>query len=193
MNPSVGYAETIDPSRKFVHDFHPGVRFERLCRAVSRCPDVIRADFPSLEAYEKISRRLCEEFGWKTPTEVARLLLERWDKSALGDELASQHQTRDYGSVDVHRRFLIGEHRSFLDTRAQIPHFFCWPAWSVLVFDEDRYYASNVDLVLGWHRPPFIAQEGRGVTTVEIPRMSSAQQPQFLSDYFRHMDTLGLE
>jgi len=184
LNPAVGYAESLDPARLFVHDFHPGVRFESLCRAVAADHGILSAEFPSLEAYEAVSGRLCGELGWKTPTETTRLLLERWERSGAGDELADQQHTRDYGSADVHRRYAIGEHRNFLDTRVQIPHFFCWPAWSLLMFDEDGDYAANVNQLLSWHRCPFTAQEDRGVTTVEIPRLSPTQEPQFVSDYF---------
>jgi hypothetical protein len=192
MNPAAGYADTIDPTRKFVHDFHPGVRFERLCRAVFGQQGVLHAAFPSLAAYEAVSAKLCGELGWKKPTEVGRLVLERWDKCGLGDELATQRETRDYGSVDVHRRFLIGGHRNFLDTRVQIPHFFCWPAWSVLMFDEDEEYAANINQVLSGYRCPFTAEEERGVTTVEIPGMAPDQQSQFVSDYFATLSLYDL-
>lgn len=184
LNPAVGYAAAIDPAQEFVHDFHPGIRFIRLCRAIAKDPSLTEGpEMPSLDAYETLSRKISERLGWLPPTEVARTLLTRWEKAARGDELADQHYTRNYGA-DPHRRFVIGEHRNFLDTRVQIPHFFCWPAWQHLIFEGEGEYASTIDQVLRWHRPPFTAEEGRGVTTVEIARLKPEEQGAFVASYF---------
>jgi hypothetical protein len=139
---------------------------------------------PSLDAYETLSRKLCERLEWPTPAEVARTILERWEKAARGEELAGQRHSRNYGAADPHRRFVIGEHRNFLDTRVQIPHFFCWPAWQHLIFEGEKEYASTIDQVLRWHRPPFTAEEGCGVTTVEIARLKPQEQGAFVASYF---------
>lgn len=114
----------------------------------------------------------------------ARQILAAWDRARGGDELAEQHRTRDYGRIDVHRRFVIGEHRDFLDSRSQIPHFFCWPAWQVLTLDDDPDEAADIHDALSLHRPPFTADEDRGVTTVEIARLDEDRLPAFLSDFF---------
>jgi hypothetical protein len=185
LNPAVGYAEPIDPTREFVHDFHPGIRFMKLCRAILRDKTLVQqCGSPSVRLYESMSSKLCAEFGWKTPQQIARTLLDRWDRSEAGYELAEQQHTRNYGKTDVHRRYLIGEHRSFLETRAQIPHFFCWPAWELLVFDDDLEYAENINQILGFHRPPFTADAEHGVNTVEIQRLSEEERPRFVSNYF---------
>jgi hypothetical protein len=52
------------------------------------------------------------------------------------------------------------------------------------VFDEEGDDASNVDEVLGWHRAPFTAEEGRGMTTVEVPRLDEKKAARFIADYF---------
>ena len=186
LNPSCGYVDNVGPEQEFVLDFHPGARFLRICRAVLREQlDLTQFSLPSLSGYLEITKRLCEPLGWITPVQVAERGLAMWASSACGSELAHQHLTRGYGSVDLPLRYLVGEHRSYLETKAQIPHVLCWPAWFLILHEEDSEdYAATIDEMLGWHRPPFTADGSEGVSSIEIPRLDEAQVPQFASDYF---------
>jgi hypothetical protein len=56
INPSVGYAETLLADTKFVADFHPGLRFMRLCKAIAKDKELVKGfRNPTPKAYEMVA------------------------------------------------------------------------------------------------------------------------------------------
>ncbi len=72
-----------------------------------------------------------------------------------------------------------------MESRSEIPHFFVWPAWQLLVFDDDAPdYAESIKNLLRLHHPPFTAQEEKGVTTCSIERLPADRMADFCGEYF---------
>ena len=127
LNPDEGYPNPISNDGNFVYRTHPGIRFMKLCKILSENQEVLKIlENLSLKSYEAVCEIFCRKAGWATPIEVFERVLSLFAKIEGLEELNSKEDSGDFGEMDVPLWFFLSQHRSFLETKSQVPHFFCW-------------------------------------------------------------------
>ena len=180
LNPESGYPSPTGPAEAWVQSTHPGLRFERLC-------SVAALHLPELEeTLEKLSRRRYEDVcavlakatGWSAPHDVARVIGERVATHDLWGSLPA--------STDTAAHLVLAAHQSFCATKAELPHFFCWPAAYLTDESDSGDELEAFQRLLELYSPPFhTGLEGGGVDTAHLPELEPGHQQKAVSDYFR--------
>lgn len=184
LNPDEGYPNPISEDGNFVYRTHPGIRFMKLCRILSENHEVLKIlENLSLKSYEAVCEIFCRKAGWVTPVEVFERVLTLLARIYGLEELNSKEEAGDFGETDVPLWFFLSQHRAFLETKSQIPHFFCWSG-SFLCFKEDNEEASCAQELLSWHLPPFMGTLDKGINTANLSQMTQEQRTKFANDYF---------
>lgn len=184
LNPDEGYPNPISNDGNFVYRTHPGIRFIKLCKILSENQEVLKIlENLSLKSYEAVCEIFCRKAGWATPMEVFEQILTLFARIGGLDELNSKEDSGDFGEMDVPLWFLLSQHRSFLETKSQIPHFFCWSG-SFLCFKENNTEAACAQELLSWHLPPFMGTLDKGINTANLPQMTEDLRTKFINNYF---------
>jgi hypothetical protein len=186
LNPSSGYPEPINPRRDFVRDFHPGIRFLRLCQQIKRDKSLIKSvNRLSYDAYIKISQRLCERLDWLDPVAVGEKCLDAGQRMSGYQTLEEQAERCDFGIEDVPLRFYMSRHLEFLDLRTQCPHFYCWPGRYLAFTEKESDTAPYFNEMLTWSMPPFVTSSATsGVQATNIARGNEEARSKFTGHYF---------
>ena len=184
LNPDEGYPNLISDDGNFVYRTHPGIRFMKLCRILAENQDVLKLlENLSLKSYQAVCEIFCRKAGWATPIEVFERVLTVFAKIDGLEELNSKEDLGDFGEIDVPLWFFLSQHRSFLETKSQVPHFFCWSG-SFLCFEENNTEAACAQEVLSWHLPPLMGTLDKGINTANLPQMTEDLQAKFINGYF---------
>lgn len=186
LNPGQGYATDISPDSHFVQDVHPGHRFLTLCMIAKSEPSVLdEVKSVSLSGYHRVCDTLCSQAGWDTPVEIWKKILAKTGAMLHINELDTQLSEGVFDPENVPIRFYFAEHRSILETKIQIPHFFCWPGYYLVHISDDHEEAESIQEILRLHQPPF---ESTSLTVESISvrrsQFTSESKAKFVSDYF---------
>lgn len=186
VNPEEGYPGDVLDDGHFVYRTHPGIRFMKLCRLVSKEPGAMPfVETLSLKGYEAACEILCSKAGWATPVQIGEHILSLMDHMSGMEELLAQDEAGDYGVMDVPIRFHFMRHRAFLESKVSAPHFFCWPAAFLAVPDNPGHDVEPIQELLSWHLPPFLTDSlNAGVSAHNLPQMEADKRSKFVSDYF---------
>ncbi len=186
LNPAEGYPCPVTEDGEFLYRTHPGSRFLSLCSAVTKHLEVVGlVEQPTFENYRLASELLCAEVNWPTPAQVAAEVTTAFERMSDFESLENHLYGGNYGTSEVPTRFLCAQHYSLMESKAQVPAFFCWPAWFLATKDETELETNGVGELYSLHQAPFLASSlTSGVDTVQIDGMSQQLKAQLTNVYF---------
>ena len=178
INPSRGYPAPIGSPNTWVAATHPGVRFESLCGAAKKrlgaLLELLRT--VSLKTYGACTELLLGDADWLPPDAVARETSQLLSGTDLWAGLPD--------SQDAAAHLILAAHQSFVEMKAEIPHFFCWPAPFLTGEPDDDL--SAYEALLELYSPPFHANpDGGGVDTAHLPEIAPKRLQGVTNRYFR--------
>jgi hypothetical protein len=186
LNPSAGYPDDIDPRRDFVRDYHPGMRFVRLCDEVKQCHAILdEVEKVGRSSYLNASQRLCSKLKWADPVSAAERCLAAGRKMTGYAQMRRQFEECDFGAEHVPVRFYMGSHLEFLERKIECPHFFCWPARFLAITKGQEQEAFAFQAMLSWSAPPFVTSSFKsGVDATNLEFGDPQKRHRFGTNYF---------
>lgn len=180
INPSRGYPSPTGAADNWVASTHPGLRFESLCSVAAKRLEELQGVLKilSLQSYRKASELLIGESDWLAADQVAGAIAEGLSGHDLWDSLPE--------ADDVAAHLIVAAHQSFCAMKAEIPHFFCWPAAFLTTDSESNESLDPYKSLLELYSPPFhTGPDGREIDTVHLPELDSTAASKVANRYFR--------
>jgi len=131
INPGEGFPFDIEHFESFIKSVDPGIRFNSLCHAIKKHPEVKKMinDYSKKE-YEEVAEILCKEIVSHTPSQVCKEALGWIENSKELEKLLEEESEFDFKNENQPVRIILSKYLKFCNDKVEHPEFFCWPgAW----------------------------------------------------------------